>query len=167
MAQLLVVKKIFDFLKKHNETVCVAESCTGGLISSFLTDQEGSSEFFVGGLVAYTWSVKIQQLKVPISLLKQKGSVNPEVAQFMAKGVKSLLKADWSLSITGVMGPENSEAGEVGQIFTAVSNKAFAQEEVCSAKIEGADRIEMKRKSMLFCLDFLISQMLKKGELNE
>ena len=160
------VKKIFNFLKQHNETICVTESGTGGLISSFLTDQEGASEFFVGGLVAYTWPVKIQQLKVPVSLLKQKGDVNSEVAQLMAKGVRSLLKADWSLSITGVMGPKNSGAYEVGRIFTAVSHQAFYQEEVCSIKIEGLNRTEVKRKSSVFCLDFLLSQMLKKGELS-
>ena len=167
MTQKLVVKQIFDFLKEHNETVCVAESGTGGLISSFLTDQKGSSEFFVGGLVAYTWPVKIQQLKVPASLLEEKGDVHPEVAQFMARGVRSLLKADWSLSITGVMGPENSRTCEAGQIFTAVSNRAFSQEEVCSSKIEGVNRMEVKRKSGIFCLDFLLSQMLKKGDFNE
>ena len=159
------MKKIFDFLNRHNETVCVAESGTGGLISSFLTDQEGASEFFVGGIVAYTWPVKIQQLKVPDFLLEQKGDVNSEVAQLMAKGVRSLLKADWSLSITGVMGPKSSEVCEVGRIFTAVSHQVFSQEEVCSIKIEGLDRTEVKRKSSIFCLDFLLSQMLKKGEL--
>ncbi|MDE0151491.1 MAG: CinA family protein [Bdellovibrionales bacterium] len=160
------VKKIFDFLNQRNETVCVAESGTGGLISSYLTDQEGASEFFTGGIVAYTWPVKIQQLKVPVSLLEQKGDVNAEVAQLMAKGVRSLLKADWSLSITGVMGPKNSERHELGQIFTAVDHQAFTQEEVCSTKIEGLNRTEVKRKSSLFCLDFLLSQMLKKGELS-
>ena len=84
----------------------------------------------LGGVVAYTWPVKIQQLKVPVSLLEQKGDVNSEVAQLMAKGVRSLLKADWSLSITGVMGPKSSEVCEVGRIFTAVSYQAFSQEEV-------------------------------------
>ena len=139
----------------------------GGFISSFLTDQEGASQFFAGGLVAYTWPVKIQQLKVPSTLLEKKGDVHPEVAQFMAKGVRSLLKADWSLSITGVMGPENSRMCEAGQIFTAVSNRVFSQGEVCSSKIEGTDRMEVKRKSSIFCLDFLLSQMLKKGDFNE
>lgn len=161
------VKKIFDFLKHHNETICVAESGTGGLISSFLTDQKGASEFFVGGVVAYTWPVKIQQLKVPVSLLEQKGDVNSEVVRLMAKGVRSLLKADWSLSITGVMGPKKLETLEAGRIFTAVSHQAFSQEEVCSIKIEGLNRMEVKRKSSIFCLDFLLSQMLKKGEYHE
>jgi len=160
------VKKIFDFLKQHNETVCVAESGTGGLISSFLTDQEGASEFFVGGIVAYTWPVKIQQLEIPASLLEQKGDVNLEVAQLMAKGVRSLLKADWSLSITGVMGPEKLETHEAGRIFTAVDHHVFSREEACSAKIEGASRMEVKRKSSIFCLDFLLSQMLRKGEVS-
>ncbi len=160
------VKKIFDFLRQDNETICVAESGTGGLISNFLTDQEGSSQFFVGGLVAYTWPVKIQQLKVPDSLLKQEGDVHPEVALFMAKGVRSLLKADWSLSITGVMGPQNLKACKVGQIFTAVSYQASSLEEVCSAKIEGSTRMEIKRKSSIFCLDFLLSQMLRKRRIS-
>lgn len=151
------VEKIFNFLKKYGETICVAESGTGGLIANFLTDRKGASEFFVGGLVAYTWPVKIQQLKVPISLLKEKGDVHPEVAQLMAKGVRSLLKADWSLSITGFM--ESSSSYEEGQIFTAVSYNS--REEVCSAKIEGSTRIEIKRKSSILCLDFLLSQMVK------
>ena len=160
------VKKIFDFLKQHNETVCVAESGTGGLISSFLTDQEGASQFFAGGLVAYTWPVKIQQLKVPPTLLEKKGDVHPEVAQFMAKGVRSLLKADWSLSMTGVMGPQDSKVCKAGQVFTAVSSRAFSPEEVCSVKMEGVTRIEIKRKSSVFCLDFLLSQMLKKRRIS-
>ena len=72
-------------------------------------------------MVSYTWPVKAELLKVPPSLLEEKGDVNSHVAELMAKGVKSLLKSRLSISITGSMVPVDQRV-EIGRIYTAVMN---------------------------------------------
>ena len=98
-----LVQKIFQYLKQNNQTLCTAESCTGGFMAHSLTNIQNSSSFFVGGVISYSHSSKTHLLKVPENFLKTKGAVNKETARLMATGVKSLLKAHWSLSITGYM----------------------------------------------------------------
>lgn len=146
------VKKIFKFFMRNNQTLCIAESCTGGLISSLITDVPGASRFFLGSVVSYTNVVKIQQLKVPKKLLDQKGAVNREVAEFMAKGVKSLLKGDWSISITGLM--------DSGLVFSAVYDGQNVH--VSKAVFSGLNREETKYQSALFCFDCLITELSKR-----
>ncbi|MGL5095445.1 MAG: competence/damage-inducible protein A, partial [Planctomycetia bacterium] len=86
-------------------TVSTAESCTGGLLGSKLTDVPGSSSFYLGGVVAYSNAVKERLLDVPRSLLDSVGAVSPEVAQVMAVGCRANFGSDYALSVTGVAGP--------------------------------------------------------------
>lgn len=87
-------------------TLAVAESCTGGLLGSAITEIPGSSAYFLGGVVAYADSVKHQILKVRSTVLAEKGAVSREAAVAMALGIKKLLSADCAVSITGIAGPE-------------------------------------------------------------
>jgi nicotinamide-nucleotide amidase len=85
--------------------LATAESCTGGLVSARLTSIPGSSDVFVGGIVAYANAVKEAELGVPADLIEAHGSVSPEVAAAMAAGVRARLAADVAVAVTGVAGP--------------------------------------------------------------
>src|SRR5262249_19370311 len=86
-------------------TVATAESCTGGLVAARLTRVPGSSESFVGGIVAYANAVKSAELDVPEALLAEHGAVSVEAAEAMAEGARRRLGADVAVAVTGVAGP--------------------------------------------------------------
>lgn len=112
IARLLIAKKI---------TLAVAESCTGGLIAVQLTDVAGSSQYFLGGVVAYANLTKEKVLGVPVEILQVYGAVSEQVAIVMAKGVKNLLSADLGLSVTGIAGPTGgSLLKPVGLVYIAL-----------------------------------------------
>jgi nicotinamide-nucleotide amidase len=86
-------------------TLATAESCTGGMVATRLTDVSGSSASFVGGVVAYADEVKRSELDVPEELLVRHGSVSAEVAAAMAEGARRRLGADVAVAVTGIAGP--------------------------------------------------------------
>lgn len=102
-------------------TLSVAESCTGGLLASLVTDQPGSSAYFMGGVVAYADDVKRAQLGVPAALLTRHGAVSREVALAMAKGVRSRFETTLAASITGIAGPDAEGSKPVGLTYIAVA----------------------------------------------
>lgn len=110
-----------DLLRQRHLTLSLAESCTGGLVSSLLT-QHPASDFFVGGVVSYANSVKIQQLGVDRAVLDAKGAVSPEVARQMADGARRAFSSDLALSLTGIAGPSGATAEKpVGLVYYALS----------------------------------------------
>ena len=120
----MMEKTIADFLRKKKLTLSLAESCTGGLIASSLTDLAGSSDFFMGGIVAYSNQAKRDLLGVPASILKKYGAVSPKTALAMARGARRIFKTDISLSVTGIAGPTGgSFLKPVGTVFMSVSFK--------------------------------------------
>lgn len=95
----------------------LAESCSGGLLASRVTDLPGSSGYFMGGIVAYTYEAKEKLLGVDSALLQEKGAVSPEVAEAMAIGALERFDADVAVSITGIAGPDGgSEEKPVGYV---------------------------------------------------
>ncbi len=96
---------VAEGLLAAGRTVAVAESCTGGLLGARLTDRPGSSEYFLGGVISYADSVKVERLGVPFEELTQHGAVSRQVAAAMAEGVRRAVGADVGLSLTGVAGP--------------------------------------------------------------
>ena len=150
-------KRVLQFLKERGQSLCLAESATGGLLSSAVTDISGSSEVFLGALVSYSNTVKIKHLDVPPDWLEKHGAVNKETAKFMAKGVKTLLKGDWSLSITGLMEPEGRS--KKPEAFAAVCTRGFL--EVQHIALSGNTRRENKKKVVLLSLDFLLKSLNK------
>ncbi len=94
-----------EILKSKNLTIATAESCTGGLIATQITDIPGSSEYMLGGIVSYANEVKVNQLGVKKEDLEQVGAVSKEVALQMAKGVSEKLGSNVGISTTGVAGP--------------------------------------------------------------
>jgi nicotinamide-nucleotide amidase len=109
---------VLDLLRARGLTLATAESCTGGLVAARLTDVPGSSDVFLGSIVAYANGVKAAQLGVPQAMLAEHGSVSAEVAAAMADGARVRLGADVGVAVTGVAGPGGGTAEKpVGLVF--------------------------------------------------
>ncbi|MGG6240402.1 competence/damage-inducible protein A [Nodosilinea sp. AN01ver1] len=109
-------------LLQRQQTVAVAESCTGGGLGQLLTDIAGSSAYFHGGVIAYANRVKVNLLKVDAAALEAQGAVSAIVAEQMALGVKALLHTDWALSITGIAGPGGGSPDKpVGLVYIGLA----------------------------------------------
>jgi nicotinamide-nucleotide amidase len=96
---------VLDACRERGLTLATAESCTGGLVAARLTSVPGSSEVFLGAVVAYADEVKARELDVPSEVLERHGSVSAEAAAAMAAGARARLGADVAVSVTGVAGP--------------------------------------------------------------
>jgi len=108
---------------QRGQTIALAESCTGGLIGAALTAVPGSSRTFLGGIIAYDNSVKIQELAVHRSVLEAHGAVSSQVAAAMASGIRARLRASVALSVTGVAGPDGgSEERPVGLVWFGMAS---------------------------------------------
>lgn len=92
-------------LRQRGLRLATAESCTGGLIADRLTNVPGSSEYFLGGIVAYAYEAKVALLKVSWDTLKTYGAVSRETVLEMARGARKALAADVALSVSGIAGP--------------------------------------------------------------
>lgn len=113
-----LVKSIFNFLRAHERTLAVAESCTGGLLANAFTDIPGASKVFLGGFVCYSNESKVEMLGVPECIIQQHGAVSAECAVAMADGAAERLGADYALSVTGFAGPcGGTPENPVGTIY--------------------------------------------------
>ncbi len=109
-------------LREHGLTLATAESCTGGLVAARITDVPGSSDVFLGSIVAYADAVKLGQLGVPEDMLAAHGAVSAETAAALAHGVRERLRADVGVAVTGVAGPGGGTPEKpVGLVFLHAS----------------------------------------------
>lgn len=151
------------FIQKK-QTLAVAESCTGGLLSYFLTVISGSSKFFLGSVVSYSRLVKTQYLGIPDSLLNQQGAVNKTICRLMAQNIKKQWKSDWAVSVTGVAGPEKKDIDPpVGTVFIGLLGPSCDLVE--QILLPNKNRQSVQYQSSVFALDFLYSY-LKMGKIN-
>ena len=121
-----ISEQLGRLLSNHKQTLAVAESCTGGAISSALTDIPGSSAYFGYGIVSYSNQAKEKLLGVSQDTLKQFGAVSRQTAVEMADGVRRLASADYGLSVTGIAGPGGATASKpVGLVFVGFSYSQF------------------------------------------
>ncbi|MGH2984537.1 MAG: nicotinamide-nucleotide amidohydrolase family protein, partial [Solirubrobacterales bacterium] len=105
------------------QTLAVAESCTAGLLAARLTERPGASEWFRGGVVAYSNEAKSELLGVDQGLFEQQGAVSPEVAEAMADGAIERFGADVACSVTGIAGPDGgTEEKPVGYVCFCVKS---------------------------------------------
>jgi nicotinamide-nucleotide amidase len=122
-------------LAEHHHTVAIGESCTGGLISHQLTRIPGSSDYLVGGVVAYSNAVKEKLLKVAPSLIEQYGAVSRETVRAMAAGIRQALEADFGLAVTGIAGPGGgTDEKPVGLVWFGLASENGVQDMVCNFK---------------------------------
>ncbi|PMB17787.1 competence/damage-inducible protein A, partial [Fischerella thermalis CCMEE 5319] len=111
-----------ELLRRDQQTLSVAESCTGGGLGQMLTETSGSSDYFWGGVISYDNSVKINLLGVNAEDLAKFGAVSATVAEQMALGVRSRLGTSWGLSITGIAGPTGgTETKPVGLVYIGLA----------------------------------------------
>ena len=142
-----------ELLKAAGQTVATAESCTGGSIAARLTSIPGSSAYLIGGVVAYSNTVKEQQLGVRKADLLVHGAVSEPVVRQMAEGVRKRLKTDWALATSGVAGPDGgSEAKPVGTVWIALAGPNGTWSKKFSM---GLNRSRTVEKSVLTALDAL------------
>ncbi len=145
------------FLKKK-QTLALAESCTGGLLSYCLSQMAGASDFFLGSIVGYSYQAKIEYLGVSKALLEQKGAVNEEVCCIMAKNTLKNWHSDWALSITGVAGPGKMEKDPpIGNVFVGLCGPFGVQ--VKQIFLSDKNRQDIRHQSAFFALDFLYSRL--------
>ena len=119
-------------LRRSGFTLAVAESCTGGLLGAGLTAVSGSSDWFLGGVIAYSNDVKVRLLGVPEITIRDHGAVSEETALAMARGARRALKAGWGIGITGIAGPGGATPGKpVGTVCIAVAGPGPEAVERC------------------------------------
>jgi nicotinamide-nucleotide amidase len=147
---------VLELLRERNETVATAESLTGGGLAELMTDIPGASEVFLGGVVGYQSQSKAALLDVPEALMATHGTVDPEVAKAMARGVRLRLAAGWALSTTGVAGPGEFEGHRPGTVYIGLSSPAG--ERAFKVVLTGQmadDRARVRRASAAHGLDLL------------
>lgn len=150
---LLVTK-----LQLRGETLSVAESCTGGLLSSCIARKPGVSSVYVGGVISYSSAVKLKLLKVKPQTIKVVGEVSLPVARQMAQGARRELGSDWAVSVTGVAGPTGGTPDKpVGFVCFAVCGPGI--EKAVSHKFPHQERHEIQKAAVLFALDFLLAEI--------
>ncbi|NEQ23464.1 MAG: competence/damage-inducible protein A [Microcoleus sp. SIO2G3] len=147
-------------LQQRQETVSVAESCTGGGLGEALTSIAGSSRYFWGGVISYSNEVKQQLLGVDPDALVQYGAVSDEVAQQMASGVRDRLNTTWGIGITGVAGPDGGTATKpVGLVYIGLAGRDRVTSLRCQFSSHH-DRSLIRRLSVCTALDLLRRQLL-------
>ena len=107
--------QLVHLLSKLNLTISTAESCTGGLLSSLITDIPGASKVYTGSVIAYSPHAKIHNLGVPMELIEKYTVISPQVAIAMAQNVRKIMLSDVSVAVTGNLGPTVSAGKELGE----------------------------------------------------
>jgi len=119
-------KVIGKLLSARNETMSTAESCTGGYIAHLITSIPGSSKYFKGSVVSYDNEVKENVLNVSDETLQTFGAVSEETVKEMLKGALDVLKTNYAIAVSGIMGPDGGSAEKpVGTVWIAVGSKSF------------------------------------------
>ena len=146
-------KTIGVLLKEKGETLCTAESCTGGMIAHQITTVPGSSDYFIGSVVAYSNRIKEKELGVNSTTLEKEGAVSRQVVEQMAQGVRERFGAGYSIATSGIAGPAGGTAEKpVGTVWIAVAGKKGTY----SRKyIFGNDRLRNIKRSTLTALNLL------------
>ena len=145
--------EIIALLRRREKTVATAESCTGGLLGKLLTDVPGSSNAYLGGVISYTCPVKERVLGVDHETLERLGAVSKPVARQMAEGVRTLLRADFGVGITGLAGPDSDGSGKpVGLVYVALSGDGWT---VCEELHLSGGRSAVREAACQKALDLL------------
>ena len=150
----MIEKLIGEILRRNNLTISCAESCTGGLLTSRLTDVAGSSDYVKGSIISYTDEIKNKILKVQSETLKNFSAVSEETAFEMAKNVREIFQTNIGIGITGYAGPGGDE---VGKVFISLAHEKNV--EVKKFLFKGS-RIEIKNQAVDAALRFLKNFLL-------
>jgi nicotinamide-nucleotide amidase len=148
-----LARELGALLTERRLTLSVAESCTGGLVAALVTDQPGSSAYFLGAVVAYANDVKRDELGVPAALLTRHGAVSKEVALAMAEGVRSRFSTALAASVTGIAGPDAEGSKPVGLTYIAIATEHGSS---CNEYLFTGDRWSNRRQAADEALRLLV-----------
>ena len=149
-------QKIVKLLGKKRLKISFVESCTGGLLSSYITSISGSSKVFTLGLVTYSNQAKMNILKVPKRIIIKHGAVSYETCLFMVKNLNKISKTNISVSITGVAGPKGgTKQKPVGLVFIGIKkgNKTLVRKFLFKNK----KRINIQKTTVNKALNLILS----------
>ena len=149
-------QKIIRLLEKKRLKISIAESCTGGLLSSSITSISGSSKVFTIGLVTYSNPSKISILKVPKNIIKKHGAVSYETCLAMVKNLSKISKTNISVSITGIAGPKGgTKKKSIGLVFIGIKkgNKTLVRKYLFKNK----KRTSIQRAAVIKALNLILS----------
>jgi nicotinamide-nucleotide amidase len=152
------LNELAERLIQRGESLATVESCTGGGIATECTEIPGSSQWFEGGLVTYSNLLKIK-LGVDPALLEREGAVSEAVVQSMAEQGRVFCDASWTISVSGVAGPDGGSIEKpVGTVWMAWANKNITHSE---KKIFSGNRHEIRRQTVIYTLEKLIDLLDK------
>ena len=154
-----------SLLFKHNKFITTAESCTGGLVASMITEISGSSNIFNGAIITYSNKIKEQELNVKAKTLKKYGAVSVQVVEEMLEGVINKFDSDFAIAISGISGPNGGTKNKpVGTVIIGIKAKNITNE-INILKFNGNRKkiqIQAAKYSLKKLLDFLKKTLTKK-----
>lgn len=146
------VKKLHNKILKNNKTIAVAESCTGGVLSSLLTKYPGASTYFLLGVISYSNKSKIDVLNISNDTIEKYGAVSSETAILMAKNIREKINSDFGISITGIASEikintsDNKKPLPKGTVFIGFSTK---EKSFCNSYLFKGDRDKIRKSATL------------------
>ncbi|MGY5850220.1 competence/damage-inducible protein A [Salegentibacter sp. F14] len=151
--------QIGRLLSTAKQSIATAESCTGGRIANLLATPPGASVYFKGSVVSYATQIKEELLEIPSELIEKHSVVSAEVAEAMARNVRSILKTDFAISTTGNAGPGKGDSNaEIGTVYIGIATP----ERVYSKKfIFGNHREKVIGKTVHKSLELILNEILK------
>jgi len=148
-------EKLGEILVRKHLKLATAESCTGGLLGSRITDVPGASRYYLGGVIAYDNEIKIRVLGVKRETIEKYGAVSEECAREMAMGVARMMNADIGIATTGIAGPGGgSEEKPVGTVYIGYY---INNEVICERKQFKGSRVEIKERIVEHAIGTLIN----------
>ena len=148
-------KKIVSLLKRKKFKLAIAESCTGGMLSSAITSVSGSSKVFTMGLVTYSNQAKTSILKIPKQIIKKNGAVSVRCCLAMVNNLSKISKSKVCISITGIAGPKGgSKQKPVGLVYIGIKVGKKVIVNKCNFKNKG--RIYIQKQTVKKSLNLLL-----------
>jgi len=144
-------------LLRTKKTVAIAESCTGGLLSSYFTKLPGASAYFIFAAITYSNKSKEKFLNIPAKTIAKYGAVSSQVATLMAKNIRKKTNADFGLSITGIAGPTGGDSNKpTGTVFIGLAKK---NKTLCRLFLFSGQRATIRKQSVQKALNLLSAQI--------
>ena len=152
-------KIIGNILRDRKQTLCTAESCTGGFIAHRITSVPGSSDYFTGSVVAYANEVKEYFLNVPFDVIEKYGAVSEQVVELMAENAKNIFDTDYAVACSGIAGPDGgTDEKPVGTVWIAVATPSEVKTKLLRL---GNGRMKVIEETALNVLNMLRKELLK------
>lgn len=160
----LITARLGDALREAGETLAVAESATGGLICTRLTDLPGASDYFDRGFITYAYEAKTGVLGVDRAAIDEHGAVSEPVAAQMATGARDVAGTDWAVAVTGIAGPTGERQGKpIGTHFLGVAHAGAWGSGDSSVTVERhefeGDRAEIRDAAATQALTMLFEEL--------